>query len=178
MDVRCTGDGRERVTPVPNEFCPRKRATGAERRRSFAAASAAVERRKASASRWTRGRIRLMRLHSICVYRRSASLFSFFFFPSLRATSPPKRRARRRKRSKPVHRMDCFVAVTIEIVGCLTTRAQNPLGERHAIAVILRCPRVARASKDAARRCRPSRAASRPPQGDGMGAVGAPYAAA
>src|ERR1700759_3071239 len=42
-------DGRERVTPAPHEFCPRKRVTGVEQRRSLAAAIAAVERRQASA---------------------------------------------------------------------------------------------------------------------------------
>jgi hypothetical protein len=47
-------DGRERVTPAPTEFRPRKRVTGAERWRSVAAASAVVERRQASARRFAR----------------------------------------------------------------------------------------------------------------------------
>jgi len=74
-ELRCTEAGGGRVTPA-SEWSAQEARTGAERRRSFAAASAAVERREASASRWTRCRIARCGQVGTHVYRRSASFFS------------------------------------------------------------------------------------------------------
>jgi hypothetical protein len=70
-----TGGGRQHLlTPHP-----RKRVSGAELRRSFAAASAAVERRQASALAFSARRICRCGHCTKCVCRRSASFYLLAF---------------------------------------------------------------------------------------------------
>ena len=69
-------DGRERVTPAPNKFRPRKRVAGVELWRSLATASAVVGRREASARRSARAAARRLRPWTT---RLSAFRFLTFF---------------------------------------------------------------------------------------------------